>query len=533
MHLGSVIERLKNDSTDERNQAMNGAQRISRSARAALLAAAILMAGAGVVFTQAAGARENEARPKAKELKLKLDSQPVKREGDVRSSFAPVIKGVSQSVVTVATATKARQVEGTQMPFGMNPFFREFFGDAVPGRPMMRPRQDGLGSGVILTEDGYILTNNHVVDGADTVKVALNPDGKEYEAKVVGRDPKSDLAVIKIEAEGLAAIPVGDSDLVEVGDVVLAVGNPFGVGQTVTMGIVGATSRAYFGRAMGLEYEDFIQTDAAINPGNSGGALVDAQGRLVGINTAIVSRGGGNNGVGFAIPVNLARSVMESIIENGRVVRGFLGVNIQNVTPSMAKEFGLAEATGAIVADVTSKSPAAKAGIEAGDVVTEFAGREVKDSRHLKLMVGQTAPDKTVTVKVLRDGKPKTFEVVLKEVPEDGRMASMRRGGPRSAPSDTGGLQGVVVGDLTPQIRQQFGVPREIQGAVVTDVEEDSPAWKANLRPGDVIWEINRQPVHDAEEAIDAAQNLENSRIRLRVWSEGGNRFVVVDEMKS
>ena len=261
--------------------------------------------------------------------------------------------------------------------------------------------------------------------------------------------------------------------------------------------------------------------------------MVDAQGRLVGINTAIVSRGGGNNGVGFAIPVNLARSVMESIIENGRVVRGFLGVNIQNVTPSMAKEFGLAEATGAIVADVTSKSPAAKAGIEAGDVVTEFAGREVKDSRHLKLMVGQTAPDKTVTVKVLRDGKPKTFEVVLKEVPEDGRMASMRRGGPRSAPSDTGGLQGVVVGDLTPQIRQQFGVPREIQGAVVTDVEEDSPAWKANLRPGDVIWEINRQPVHDAEEAIDAAQNLENSRIRLRVWSEGGNRFVVVDEMKS
>jgi serine protease Do len=514
---------------------MNQRNSLSRQARAALLASVLLLAGAGVVFTQAAGARENNKEFKAKDLKLKLDSQPVKREGELRASFAPVIKGVSPSVVNVFTSTKARRVEGGPMPFGGHPFFREFFGENgnVPGRGFQTPRQDGLGSGVILTEDGFILTNNHVVDGADSIKVALNPDGKEYDAKVVGRDPKSDLAVIKVEAEGLAAIPVGDSDSVEVGDVVLAVGNPFGVGQTVTMGIVGATSRAVFGRPAGLEYEDFIQTDAAINPGNSGGALVDAQGRLIGINTAIMSRGGGNNGVGFAVPVNLARSVMESIVEHGRVVRGFLGVNIQDVTPAMAKEFGLQETVGAIVADITPKSPAEKAGMEPGDVVTQYDGRNVRDSRHLKLMVGQTAPDKEVALGVLRDGKPMQLQVVLRELPEDGKLASMRRGGPRSAESDTGGLQGVVVSDLNPAVRQQYGVPRELSGALVNEVDEDSAAWKAGLRPGDVVVEINRQPVRDAEAAIDVAQSLENALIRLRVWREGANRFVVVDETKS
>jgi len=518
---------------------MNHRHKLGRGARAALLAAVLLLAGAGVVFNQTAGARENAKESKAKELKLNLDSQPVKREGDLRASFSPVIKGVSPSVVNVFTTTKARRVEGGAVPFGGHPFFRDFFGENGPGpgsgfgRGFQTPRQDGLGSGVILTEDGFILTNNHVVDGADSIKVALNPDGKEYDAKVVGRDPKSDIAVIKVDAEGLAAIPVGDSDRVEVGDVVLAVGNPFGVGQTVTMGIVGATSRAFPGRSSGLEYEDFIQTDAAINPGNSGGALVDAQGRLIGINTAIMSRGGGNNGVGFAVPINLARSVMESIVEHGRVVRGFLGVNIQDITPAMAKEFGLQEQVGAIVADITPKSPAEKAGIEPGDVVTQYDGREVRDSRHLKLMVGQTPPEKEVVLGILRDGKPKKLDVVLRELPEDGRMASMRRGGPRSAESDRGGLQGVVVSDLNPQLRQQFEVPREVQGALVTDVDEDSTAWKAGLRPGDVLVEINRQPVRDAEAAIDTVQTLEHALIRLRVWREGANRFVVVDETKS
>ncbi|MBL9129048.1 MAG: Do family serine endopeptidase [Verrucomicrobiales bacterium] len=508
---------------------------LGRGARAALLAGVLLLAGAGVIFNQAAGAREQQQEVRAKDLKLKVDAEPIRQDAEPRASFAPVIKGVSASVVNVFTSTKPKWVEGGPTPFGMHPLFRDFFGEGGEGRGFRTPRQEGLGSGVILTEDGFILTNNHVVDGADAIKVALNPDGKEYDAKVVGRDPKSDLAVIKIDAEGLPAIVVGDSDRVEVGDVVLAVGNPFGVGQTVTMGIVGATSREVFGRPMGLEYEDFIQTDAAINPGNSGGALVDARGRLIGINTAILSRSGGNNGVGFAVPVNLARSVMESIVEHGRVIRGFLGVNIQNVTPAMAREFGLKEANGAIVADVTPKSPAEKAGIEPGDVVTRFDGRDVRDSRHLKLMVGQTTPEKEVSVALLRDGKPKTVSVVLREVPEDGRMAGVRRGGRGEDrnPADVGGLQGVVVGDLTPALRRQYGIPRDVAGAVITEVEEDSAAWKAGLRPGDVVRDINKRHVEDAESVVDLAQSLEHSRILLRVWREGGNRFVVVDESKS
>ncbi len=504
--------------------------------RLALLAGVLLLASAGIVTTQNASAREGA---KAKDLKLRVDEQAVKRDVNLRASFSPIIKDVTPSVVNVFTSTKPKRIEGMPGgpggPFGNNPFFREFFGEQGQGRPMMTPRQEGLGSGVIVTEDGYILTNNHVIEGADAIKVALNPEGKEYDAKLVGRDPKSDIAVLKIEADGLSAIRLGNSDGVEVGDVVLAIGNPFGVGQSVTMGIVGAISRAVFGRPSGLEYEDFIQTDAAINPGNSGGPLIDSQGRLIGINTAILSRSGGNNGIGFAVPVNLAKSVMESIVEHGRVVRGFLGVNIQDVTPGLAKEFGLKEPSGALVAEVTARSPAEKAGVKSGDVITQFDGHEVRDSRHLKLMVGQVAPDKQIALALLRDGKSKNLEVVLKETPENSNPG-VRRGGPRggggSPAPDSGGLQGVVVGDINPQARQQYDIPRDVQGALVTEVEEDSVAWSASLRPGDVVREINRKPVRDAEEAIEAAQELENARILLKVWRGGGNRFVVVDETK-
>lgn len=511
---------------------MNVTSRLPQRARLALLAGVLLAAAAGVITTESAAAREGV---KAKDLKLQVDDQPTKREAEMRTSFSPVVKRVSTSVVNVFTSTKPKRIEGAPgMPFGGNPFFREFFGEQGQGRNYgMTPRQNGLGSGVIVTEDGFILTNNHVVDGADEIKVALNPDGKEYDAKVVGRDPKSDVAVLKIEATGLTAIRLGNSDQVEVGDVVLAIGNPFGVGQSVTMGIVGATSRAVFGRPAGLEYEDFIQTDAAINPGNSGGALVDAQGRLIGVNTAILSRSGGNIGVGFAVPVNLARSVMESIVEHGRVVRGFIGVNIQPITPALASEFGLKDANGALIAEVTPKSPADKAGLKSGDVVTQFDGREVRDSRHLVLMVGETPPDREVKISVLRDGKPKTFEITTKERPEDGQLAGMRRGGnSEGTASDAGGLQGVVVSDITPKLRERFELPGDLQGAVVTSVEEDSAAWEASLRPGDVIREMNRRPIRDAEAAVETAQELEHSRILLRVWREGANRFIVVDETK-
>lgn len=504
-------------------------QRWSIGPRLALLAGVLLTGASVLVSSQVARARDHD---KAPELKLRLEDQAPGREQSVKTSFAPVVREVATSVVSIQTKTRAREMEGRVSPFGGNPFFREFFGESGPGGPMMTPPRDGLGSGVIVTEDGYILTNNHVIDGADEVEVILNPDGRRYDAKVVGRDPKSDIAVLKIEAEALVPVRVGNSDLVEVGDMVLALGNPFGVGQTVTMGIVGATSRAVLGQMGQLEYEDFIQTDAAINPGNSGGALLDVEGRLIGINTAILSRGGGNNGIGFAVPVNLARSVLESIVAHGRVVRGYMGVNIQGVTPELATEFGLKDARGALVAEVNPRSPADKAGMQSGDVIVQFDGRDVRDNRHLMLLVGQTPPDRKVEVSVLRDGRPRQLQVELDERPENPRLASSGRGGASRNAADVGGLQGVVVSDLTPALARQYEIPAEMTGALITEVTRDSAAWEANLRPGDLIREINRVPVQDAESAIEAVQKLENARILLRVWREGANRFVVVDESR-
>jgi len=392
----------------------------------------------------------------------------------------------------------------------------------LPRRNNGTPRQQGIGSGVITTKDGYILTNNHVVEGADEVKVALQ-DGREFTAKVVGRDPKSDVAVIKIEAKDLPAVPMADSDKVEVGDVVLAVGNPFGIGQTVTTGIVSATGRAH----MGLDYEDFIQTDAAINPGNSGGALVDAEGRLIGINTAILSRSGGNQGIGFAIPVNLARDVMSSLVKDGRVTRGYLGVMIQDVTPAIAKQFDLKENSGALVGDVTPKSPAEKAGVKSGDVITEFNGKKVTDSRHLKLEAARIAPDQKVPVTVLRDGKTKTLEVVVKEMPGTDRLAKNDQ---PSSQEDTGTLNGVAVSDLDNRARQQFDLPNNVNGVVITDVAPDSAAAEAGLKAGDVILEINKKPVKTAEEAVRLTEKADSKTTLLRVWRNGGSQYVVVDE---
>ena len=404
---------------------------------------------------------------------------------------------------------------------------RRFFGGdnkgKLPQQGFGMPRQDGVGSGVIATKDGYILTNNHVVDGADEVKVILQ-DQREFDAKVVGRDPKSDLAVLKISAKDLPIVPMADSDKVEVGDVVLAIGNPFNIGQTVTTGIVSAKERGN----MGLDYEDFIQTDAAINPGNSGGALVDADGRLIGINTAILSRSGGNQGIGFAIPVNLARDVMQSLIKDGHVTRGYLGVMIQDVTPALAKEFKLKSNTGALVGDVTADSPADKAGLKSGDVVLQYNGKDVTDSRHLKLQVAATRPGETVPMKVLRDGSTKTLEVTPKRQPGSKEVAKAD-----TDSHDTGTLNGVGVGNLDEQARKQFEVPEKVKGAVVTEVKPESAAAEAGLKAGDVIQEINRKPVKNAEDAVRLTENASDKTTLLRVWREGGSRFVVVDESKA
>jgi serine protease Do len=462
-------------------------------------------------------------------LSVTVDESPILRSAGPYWSLAPVVKKVAPAVVKLVTTATIKPATLEPGPGFNDQFWHRFFGDQFgqmwPPNQLGPRREHGLGSGVIVTKDGYILTNNHVVDGAEVVKVTLT-DGREFTAKVVGRDPKSDIAVVKIDASNLPIVPVADSDKVQVGDIVLAVGNPFGVGQTVTTGIVSAMGRGN----MGIEdYEDFIQTDAAINPGNSGGALVDAEGRLIGINTAILSRSGGNQGIGFAIPSDLANQVMDSLVKYGHVTRGYVGVMIQDVTPALAKEFKLQGSKGALVGEVVPKGPADKAGIKDGDVVIEFNGKSVADSRHLKLAVAETKPDSTVAVKVLRDGAMKTLEVTVKQLPGTEQLAKADRqnGG------ETGTLNGVGVENLTSQTRQQFNVPDNVKGAVVTEVRPNSAAADAGLKPGDIIEEINRHPVGNADQAVQLTENSKDKHTLLRIWSDGGSHYVVVDESQT
>jgi serine protease Do len=437
-----------------------------------------------------------------------------------------VVKKVAPAIVEIQTTSSIQNTSSEEGPGFQDPFWRHFFGDQFgnrfPQNPSHQFREHGLGSGVIVTKDGYILTNNHVVDHADQVKVSLQ-DGREFTAKVVGRDPKSDIAVVKIDASDLPVVPIADSSKVQVGDIVLAIGNPFGVGQTVTEGIVSAKDRGN----MGIEdYEDFIQTDAAINPGNSGGALVDVEGRLIGINTAILSRSGGNQGIGFAIPSDLARNVMVSLVKYGHVTRGYLGLMIQDLNPALAKEFDVKTHEGALVGEVVPDGPAAKAGLKDGDVIVAFNGKQVSDSRQLRLEASETAPGTRVPVKILRNGEQKTLDVTLKQLPGQEQVAANNSSGNE----DNGTLNGVTVEDLTPQLRQQFDIPENVKGAVVDDVKQDCAAAEAGLKPGDVIEEINRHTVKNAAEAVQLTENAKDKHTLVRVWEKGGSHYVVVDE---
>jgi serine protease Do len=502
--------------------------RIVSRARVALLGGALIVALSSVAITRLVKASDT---PKATPVALTVNEAAVPRTGDFTTSFAPVVKKVAPSVVEVTVSTKSKTVPVPESPFGNpgnDPFMRRFFGQQFGGNggTMRTPKQEGLGSGVIVTKDGYILTNNHVVDGADTIKVKLN-DGREFTAKVIGRDPKTDVAVVKIDGQDLPFITVADSDKIEVGDVCLAVGNPFGIGQTVTMGIVSAMGRGNVD--LGTDYEDFIQTDAAINPGNSGGALVDAEGRLIGINTAILSRTGGNQGIGFAVPVNLARTVMESLIAHGEVIRGFMGVSIQDLTPDLAKEFKLPADEGALVGDIVPHGPAEKAGLKSGDVILEYNHKGVADSRHLKLQVAATAPGTTVPVKIMRDGGEKTIEVTVKELPGSEQIARNNDTGDNS--SDT--LNGVTVGNIDEQAKSQLKLPDNVKGSVITQVDPDSAAYEAGLRPGDVIEEINRKPVTSADDAVKLTEHAKDKVTLLKIWSKGGSHYLVVDENKA
>lgn len=439
--------------------------------------------------------RAEDAKPK---LDLKVDGSTLANSANSGrvTSYADVIQPIQKAVVSVYSSKIVR--ESIQIP----DFFRQLYGQL----PERESRQEGLGSGVVVSPNGYILTNNHVVDEADELKVSLN-DGREFTAKLIGADPKTDVAVIKIEAEDLPFATLADSDKLRVGDLVFAVGNPLGVGQTVTMGIISATGRDNLGLLADRGgYENFIQTDAAINQGNSGGALVDAQGRLVGINTAILSgRGGtGNIGIGFAIPVNQASTVLTSLVETGTVQRGYLGVNIDELKPDVAEALGLKkEQRGVIITNLPKDSPAAKAGLERSDVVVAIEGQEVTTPQDLRNRVAARAPGSEIELRVLRDGKEKTIQAKL--------------GALSAAQAATEFLPGVTAKTLDDEARRQLGAAKDLEGVVITEVASNS-AFAERLAPGMVVVEVNREPVADLE---SAQRRLKPGRNLLIVYVRG------------
>jgi len=401
-----------------------------------------------------------------------------------------VAKRVKPAVVAVGVSQTVREPAA---PSGPDDFFRRFFGEPDEnGRegPMRRFQRQGLGSGVIIDADGYILTNNHVVAEADEIMVHL-ADGREFKAKVIGTDPPTDVAVIQIKAERLPVAQLGNSDKVEVGDLVLAIGSPFGLEQTVTFGIISATGRGGVGIT---DYENFLQTDAAINPGNSGGPLVDMRGQVIGINTAIASRSGGYMGVGFSVPANLASEVMKRIRETGKVVRGWLGVGIQRLTPELAESLKLKTEEGVLISQVFEGGPAAKAGLKAGDVALEYNGKPVKTSYDLQSAVAWTKPGTQGTLVVLRDGKRMTLKVEVEERPNRPELARAEKGGPTEFKD-----LGIQVSNLTPAEAKRYGYTMD-QGVLIADVAPGSLAAAAGLRRGMLILEVSRQKVASVAE---------------------------------
>jgi len=415
-------------------------------------------------------------------------------------SYADTVDRVAPAVVTIRASRRVRAPQ--QFPFLDDPFFRQFFGGGVP-RGGQTQVEHALGSGVIVRADGHILTNHHVIDGAEDIKVDLNSH-TTYAAKLVGSDAPSDLAVLKISASGLPVLELGDSDKVRVGDVCLAVGNPLGVGESVTAGIVSAK-----GRATGISdgsFQDFLQTDAPINQGNSGGALVNTRGELIGINSQILSpNGGGNIGIGFAIPSNMARTVMDQLVSHGKVNRGMLGVSIQPVTSELAQGLGLKEVRGVLVNSVVPGGPADKAGLKSGDVILQFNGKDVNDPNVLRNQVAGTPPGTDITLTILRNGAQQQIHVRESELTA------------QNAPSESGGANGggnaarlgLSLVPLTPAIAAQLGLPRGTQGLAVQNVDPAGPAAQVGIQVGDVVQQVNRQPVRTTDDVRRALGKLE------------------------
>jgi len=432
------------------------------------------------------------------------------------AGFASVVKKDLPAVVSISTSKNVKQEA-----VAMDPFFERFFGNGG-GPQMPRNRKEhALGSGVVVSPDGYILTNNHVVDHATEITVTML-DKRELKAKLIGGDAKTDIAVLKVEAENLPTVTFANSARVQIGDYALAIGNPFGVGQTVTLGIVSATGRGNLGIE---DYEDFIQTDAAINPGNSGGALVNSQGDLIGINTAIISpNSGGNNGIGFAIPSNMAHSIMDQIVTKGKVTRAYMGVTLQPVTPSLAKVFGLKDGKGVLIGEVSKDAPAARAGLKAGDVILAMNGDAITDVGSFRNRVAMTAPGSSVSLKIFRDNAARDVNVELGDMPTNYGSRDAAVGEEHTG---SGALDGVSVQTLTPQLRQELNLRGRATGVVVTGVSNESPAAVAGLRKGDVIQEANHKPVASAQDLEAAVAGA--GTVLLRVNRNGSSVFIAVE----
>lgn len=508
--------------------------------------------------------------------KLKKDESPLPANGTLQMSYANVVDKIMPSVVTITSKGKPKRaaMEGMpQMPGGippgMEPFFRRWFGlpnedgDGGSGNPFddqdqEQPRgrkrgpgpggqhpapkaekeqQLGLGSGMIITTDGYILTNNHVIEGADKLEVKVDLAGgtaKTFLAKVIGHDPLTDVALLKIDATGLSPMTISDSSKLRVGDIVLAAGAPMELAHSVTQGIVSALGRSDIGivREGGMRgFENFIQTDASINPGNSGGPLIDALGRVVGINTAIFSRSGMNAGIGFAIPVSMALSVVEDLLAHGKVERGYLGVQIKDIDEETAKDLGLPDQSGAVVMMVGSDSPAGKAGVEVGDVIVSVAGKKVADSGGLRLIVSSNKPGAKIPLEVMRDKKKITLNATLEALPEEA-LAGNTPGSPM--PKSGGGakpelISGVIVQDINPALAEKYNLASGLEGVVVTKVDPNSSAAAVGLAEGDVIQAINRQPVKNVGEAKAKVQSKDKKQaIFLKVHRKGDSVLLVV-----
>lgn len=429
-------------------------------------------------------------------------------------AFSEIVKAVSPTVVNISSTKVVKR-----QPSPFDEFFDFLY--PFPDGKGRKWKEQSLGSGVVVSPDGYIVTNNHVIEQADEIKVILM-DKKSFKARIVGADPKTDIAIIKIDAKGLPVIPWGDSDRLQVGEFVLAIGNPFGLSHTVTMGIISAVGRADVGIT---DYENFIQTDAAINPGNSGGPLVNIKGELIGINTAIFSKTGGYQGIGFTVPSNMVRVVMEQLIKQGRVTRGWLGMTIQELTPDIAQKFGLRQSEGALVSDVARGSSAHRAGIMRGDIILEFNGKKVRDVASLRNMVAQSRIGSQVEIKILRNDKEITVKATIMELPAD--LGDVVPSSSQGMNMDDTALSGIAVMDLNAAIAKQLGIDRDEKGVVIIKVEYGSSAEDAGLRKGDVVQEIDRQRISSLNDFNKVVSKIRSEDSVLLFINRSGRKFYV------